>query len=292
LLQEAFAFGLVTSSVLALTGVGFTIQFAVTGFFNLTYGQVMTASAFVAYTMNVAGMNIWLALPLAALFGGVLSVVINRSIFSPFLNRGSGPFVLLIVTMAVGLIIENIILAVGGITFFSFDMNSEVAYRILGMPFTSAQLVIVGLALASMVGLHALLAYTKLGRAMRATASNASLARSCGINTKTHIDVAWLISGTLCGLGGVILAIQIGTFQSTTGAAFVPMVVAAAMLGGVGQPYGGMLGALIVGMTSEISGAFIDPSYKTLVALAVLVIVILFRPQGIIGSVAAHQATL
>jgi branched-chain amino acid transport system permease protein/neutral amino acid transport system permease protein len=157
------------------------------------------------------------------------------------------------------------------------------------MIFTSSQLGIMGIAVTAMVAIYAMLRFTKLGKAMRATAADPVLARSCGIATDRVIDVAWLISGALCGIAGIALAMNVTSFTSTTGGQFLIAIVAAAVLGGVGQPYGAMLGALTIGITSEVAAGLIAPSYKQVVAFAVLVLVLLVRPQGILSEVATQK---
>jgi branched-subunit amino acid ABC-type transport system permease component len=140
-----------------------------------------------------------------------------------------------------------------------------------------------------MVGIYAMLRFTKLGKAMRATAADPVLARSCGIATDRVIDVAWLMSGALCGVAGIALAMNVTSFTSTTGGQFLIAIVAAAVLGGVGQPYGAMLGALTIGISSEVAAGLIAPSYKQVIAFAVLVLVLLVRPQGILSEVATQK---
>jgi branched-chain amino acid transport system permease protein/neutral amino acid transport system permease protein len=157
------------------------------------------------------------------------------------------------------------------------------------MVFTSSQLGIMGIAVAAMAAIYAMLRFTKLGKAMRATAADPVLARSCGIATDRVIDVAWLMSGALCGIAGIALAMNVTSFTSTTGGQFLIAIVAAAVLGGVGQPYGAMLGALTIGITSEVAAGLIAPSYKQVVAFAVLVLVLLVRPQGILAEVATQK---
>ncbi|MGH6737999.1 MAG: ABC transporter permease subunit, partial [Bradyrhizobium sp.] len=100
---------------------------------------------------------------------------------------------------------------------------------------------------------------------------------------------AWLISGALCGIAGVILFINTTSFSASTGNSFLVVIVAAAILGGVGQPYGAMLGALVIGLTSELAAAFINPAYKNVIAFIILVVVLLFRPQGILAEIATQR---
>ncbi len=285
----SIGFGLVTASIVALAAVGFTMQFAVTKIINLAYGDVMTASAFIAYICNSAGVNIWLCLVVGALFGGVASVTLNRLIYRPFARHGANLLTLIIVTLAVALIIQNVVQAIWGPNFFSYTMSVGRSVNLGDMTFTLSQLGIIAVSVAAMFGIHLLLAYTRLGKAMRATAANAALARSCGIRTERIIDLAWMISGTLCGASGVILVMNTTSFTTTTGANFLLIIAAAAIVGGVGRPYGAMIGAVVIGLGTEVSAVFVSPSYKDVVAFVILVLVLLFRPQGVIPGASSAQ---
>ena len=288
-LVPAIGFGLVTASILAVAGVGFTLQFGVTNILNLAYGDIMTASAFVAYLVTSAGVSVWLALVAGAAFGGVFSVLLNRALYTPFVRRGTRLFGMIIVTISVSLIVQNGLQAIFGASFFSLKMARPAPIHIAGMVFTTVQVAIIGIAIAAMLLIHLLLRYTKLGKAMRATASDPELARNCGIATDRVIDLAWAISGTLCGLAGVILVMNVTAFTDTTGSQFLIPIIAVAVLGGIGQPYGAMLGALVIGIVSEVAAAVINPDYKDVVAFVILVIVLLVRPQGILSEIATRK---
>ena len=285
----AIGFGIVTASILAVAGVGFTLQFGVTNILNLAYGDIMTAAAFVAYLVTSAGLSVWLALVAGTAFGSVFSVLLNRCIYTPFVRRGTRLFGMIIVTIAVSLIVQNSLLAIFGANFFSLKLPRATSVHIAGMVFTTVQLAIIGIAAAAMLVIHVLLRYTKLGKAMRATAADPDLARNCGIATDRVIDIAWAISGALCGLAGVILVENVTAFTDTTGAQFLIPIVAVAVLGGIGQPYGAMLGALVIGIASEVAAAIFTPEYKDVVAFVILVIVLLARPQGILSEVATRK---
>jgi branched-subunit amino acid ABC-type transport system permease component len=285
----AIGFGIVTASILAVAGVGFTLQFGVTNILNLAYGDIMTAAAFIAYLVTSAGLSVWLALVAGAAFGSVFSVLLNRCIYTPFVGRGTRLFGMIIVTIAVSLIVQNGLLAIFGANFFSLKVPRPASVHIAGMTFTTDQLAIIAIAVVAMLLIHLLLRYTKLGKAMRATAADPDLARNCGIATDRVIDLAWAISGALCGLAGVILALNVTAFTDTTGSQFLIPVVAVAVLGGIGQPYGAMLGALVVGIATEVAAATFNPEYKDVVAFVILVIVLLARPQGILSEVAVRK---
>ena len=288
-LLPAIGFGLVTASILAVAGVGFTLQFGVTNILNLAYGEIMTAAAFVAYLVTSAGISVWLALVAGGAFGAVFSVLLNRALYTPFVRHGTRLFGMIIVTIAVSLIVQNSMLAIFGANFFSLSMARPASVHIAGMVFTTVQLAIIGVAIVAMLLIHLLLRYTKLGKAMRATATDPDLARNCGIATERVIDLAWAISGALCGLAGVILVMNLTAFTDTTGAQFLIPIIAVAVLGGIGQPYGAMLGALIIGIVSELAAAVISPDYKNVVAFVILVMVLLARPQGILSEIATRK---
>jgi branched-subunit amino acid ABC-type transport system permease component len=285
----AIGFGLITASILAIAAVGFTLQFSVTNILNLAYGDIMTACAFAAYIANHAGVNIWICLVIAAAFGAVFSVALNRFVYFRFVRRGTRLFGMIIVTIAVSLIIQNVLLAIFHPTFFSYHFSVGPSYSLGSMVFTASQLAIMGIAVAAMLVVHLLLTQTKLGKAMRATATNPGLARSCGIATDRVIDAAWLLSGALCGIAGVVLVLNTATFSETTGATFLVPIIAAAVLGGVGQPYGAMLGAVTIGITGEVAAAVLNPAYKGVAAFAILIVVLLIRPQGILSEVATAK---
>jgi branched-subunit amino acid ABC-type transport system permease component len=288
-LVPAIGFGIVTASILAVAGVGFTLQFGVTNILNLAYGDIMTAAAFIAYLVTSAGISVWLALVAGAVFGSIFCVLLNRCLYTPFVRRGTRLFGMIIVTIAVSLMVQNGLLAIFGANFFSLQMARPSPVHIAGMVFTTVQLAIIGIAVAAMLLIHLLLRYTKLGKAMRATATDPDLARNCGIATDRVIDLAWAISGGLCGLAGVILVTNVTAFTDTTGSQFLIPIVAVAVLGGIGQPYGAMLGALVIGIASEVAAAIINPEYKDVVAFVILVIVLLARPQGILSEIATRK---
>lgn len=285
----AIGFGLITASILAVSAVGFTLQFGVTNILNLAFGDVMTGAAFTAYLVTRAGYSVWLGLIAGAVFGAVFSLVLNRLLYTPFVRHGTRLFGMIIVTIAVSLIVQNGIQAIFGANFFSLRMSAGRSYHALGMVFTASQVSVMGIAIVAMLCVHGLLRYTKLGKAMRATATDPDLARSCGIATDRVVDVAWLLSGALCGIGGVALVMNVTSFTSTTGGGFLIPIIAAAVLGGVGQPYGAMLGALVIGVASEVAAAVISPDYKEVVAFAILILVLLLRPQGILSEIATQK---
>jgi len=290
LFLASFGFGLVTAAVLAIAAVGFTMQFAVTDVLNLAYGAVMIASAFVAYALNQAGVNVWIGLLAAAAAGAVGSVLLNKGIYTPFQRRAGdaarAPITMVIVSLGMTLIIEFGLQAIVGGTSVSYTMSQGPTVRADGLVLTTVQLVIIGLSVVVMAAVHGLLRYTKLGKAMRATAANRSLARNCGIRTDRIVTLTWVLTGALCGIAGTVFAMNNGSFGATSADLFLVVILAAVFLGGPGQAYGAMAGAVIIGLATEISAAYITPSYKDVIAFVVLLIVMAVRPGGVLGATA------
>ena len=291
LFLASVGFGLVTAAVLAIAAVGFTMQFAVTDVLNLAYGAVMIASAFVAYALNQAGVNVWLGLLAAAAAGAVGSVLLNQGIYTPFQRRAANsaraPITMVIVSLGMTLIIEFGLQAIVGGTSVSYTMSQGPTVRADGLVLTAVQFAIIGLAIVVMAAVHGLLRYTKLGKAMRATSANRSLARNCGIRTDRIVTVTWALTGALCGIAGTVFAINNGSFGATSADLFLVVILAAVFLGGPGSAYGAMLGAVIIGLATEVSAAYITPSYKDVIAFLVLLIMMVVRPGGLLGAAAA-----
>jgi branched-subunit amino acid ABC-type transport system permease component len=282
-------FGVVTAAILAIASVGFTLQYAVTNVLNLAYGAIMTVGALVAYVVNHAGLNIWVSLVLGAAGAAVLSVALSRLIFEPYRRRGLPLFGMVIVTIALALFIGNALLIIAGPNPFSYTALSGPNYNVLGMIFTAQQLVIIGIAVGAMIAVRVILQRTKLGRAMRATAADEALAKACGINTRVVKDLSWLVSGALCGVAGVVLGLSVTAWTVSTGDSLLITIVAAAVVGGIGQPYGAILGSLLLGISTSLVGGYLNSAYTDVTAFVILVGFLVFRPTGLFAGVVGRR---
>ena len=289
--MQALGFGLVTSAILAFGAAGFTLQYGITGIFNLAYGDVMTAAMYAAYVVNVdVGVSIWVALAVGVVVGAVISFLLSSCLYAPMRRRGVPLWSITVATFAVASILQNVILAAAGGGFKTYKYSTYSTVHILGMVLSSLQIIIIFAALAAMSALHVILKYTRLGKQMRATAANAELARTSGIATGRATATAALLSGGLCGAAGVLAALNLTTFSPTTGETLLLVVVAAAVFGGVGQPYGAMLGALVIGISTELA-ALVSPNLKDVVAFTILAAMLLVRPSGLIPAPAVAMGS-
>jgi branched-subunit amino acid ABC-type transport system permease component len=280
----SIGFGLVTAAVLAVASVGFTLQFAVTNVLNLAYGGVMIVAAYAAYALNHGGVSVWLAALAGIAVGALASVLLNSVVYTPFQRRGASPIAMVIVALGMTLILTFGTQALAGGTNVSYSMSQGATVKAGSIELTVVQLVIIALSVVVMLLVHALIRYTRLGKAMRATAANRSLARNCGIRTERVVMSTWLISGALCGLAGVTFAINSGTFGATSTDVFLVLILAAVFVGGPGEAYGAMLGALVIGLATEVSASVIVSSYKDVVAFLILLAMLTVRPNGLLGA--------
>lgn len=276
-------FGLVSASVLAISAVGLSLQFGITNYINFAYGDFMALGAFFAYALNneVLHLNIWFALVIGSIGMGVLAVFINRMIFSPFARRFRKTFYVLIVTFGLSLILLNMEYSIWGADVRFFNMPIASAYNIGPLRLTTNQLIAMGIAIVLMLGVHTMLKTTRLGKSMRAMSDNTSLAMTSGIDTKRITTITWFLSGMLAGISGTVLGITEGNLTPASGELFLFVIFAAVIVGGVGSIYGAMAGALLIGMATEISAAFINPAYKLDIAFVILIITLLLRPSGL-----------
>jgi branched-chain amino acid transport system permease protein/neutral amino acid transport system permease protein len=280
---ESIGFGLVTAAVLAVASVGFTLQFAVTNVLNLAYGGVMIVSAYAAYAVNQRGVSIWISALAGVAAGALLSLVLNNLIYTPFQRKGTSPIGMVIVSLGMTLILVFGTQAIAGPTNVSYTASQGATVKPLGFNLTVVQLVIIALSIALMLLVHGLIRYTRLGKAMRATSANRNLARNCGIRTDRVVTITWLITGALCGLAGVVFALDSGTFGATSTDLFLVLILAAVFLGGPGEPYGAMLGALVIGLATEVSASIVVSDYKDVVAFVILIAMLALRPGGLLG---------
>jgi branched-subunit amino acid ABC-type transport system permease component len=289
LIPGIIAFGLYSACLLSIGAVGFTLQFGITNVLNLAYGAVLTSAMYLDYAIGRGTPSIWFGILIGAAWGAFASVLFGRFIVSPYIRRGTSLVAMAMVTIGVALIVQFTLEAIQGPFVYSYRVSKQSTFHLAGVTMSEEQLIIIGVALVLMIAISLMLQYTRLGLAMRATAIHPSLARSCGVSTERVRTTTWLISGALCGISGVLLGISTGSFDSTSGASFFITLVVAAIIGGVGKPYGAMIGALILGLVGQAAAAVISPAYNDIIAWLILIVVLVFRPQGIFAEFASTR---
>ena len=282
LLQTAI-FGLATGGVIAVGAVGLTLSYGVTRFINFSYGEFLTLGAFLTFVLVGLGLSLVPAALLASLLVGLAGVLIARVFCEPLAARG--PFPLLITSVGVAFALQNLLRMIFGSDPKRFPMPLLRPWHLGDLFIPKAQAGVLGVALLCMLGVYLLLRYTMLGKMMRAASDNEDLARVSGISTRQVVRLTWLVSSLIAGLAGVLLAITQVSIRPVMGWSFLLVVFAATLLGGIGRPYGGMLGALVVGLGIEFGTTFISADDSQAFAFAILVLVLLFRPRGLLGGI-------
>jgi branched-subunit amino acid ABC-type transport system permease component len=281
---HAIGFGLVTAAIVALAAVSVSLQVSVTNYINFAYGDFMTIGAYVAWTADAHGLNLALAVVLGCLATALLGVAANILAFRPLARRGMRPVTLLIAGVGLSFILQSGIVMIWGASPRRFTETLGRTITVGPFLLTAGDIVIIVLSAVLMILLHLTLQYTKAGKALRATSNNPDLAQACGIDSNRVINIVWFLGGILAAIAGVALTLEEGFLGPTTGFSELFIIFGAVVLGGIGRPYGAMLGALVIGLLTELSGAYIDAAYKSSIAFGFVVILLLFRPQGILRS--------
>jgi branched-subunit amino acid ABC-type transport system permease component len=281
---HAVGFGLATSAILALAAVAVSLQVSVTNFINFAYGDFMTFGAYIAWQLDVKGVNIVLAIAIAGAATGLLGIVANLVVFRPFMRRKVRPVTLLIAGVGVSFIVQNMIVIIWGAEPKRLTQTLGTSVQVGPFLLTTGDLIMICTAIAFLVLLHVTLKYTKFGKSLRATSNNIELAQACGIDSERIISITWFIAGIFTAVAGVGLVLEETTLSPTTGFNELFIIFGAVILGGLGRPYGAMLGALIVGVLTEVAGQYMNAAYKTSIAFAFVIVLLLFRPQGLFAA--------
>lgn len=272
--------GIAVGSIIALAAVGLTLTYGILRLSNFAHGDLMTLGAYLTLLANAQGINIGLSVLLgcAATIAGVL--LSEKLIWSPMRFKRATSTTLIIISIGLALFIRyGIILFWGGSNQrYNLPVAEAIQFGGLRLPFYD--IVVIGLAIAAIAALHYLLQNTKIGKAMRAVADDLDLARVSGIDVDRVVLWTWVIAGSLTALGGSMLGLTEGVRPNMGWFLLLPMF-AAVILGGIGNPYGAIAGALVIGIGQEISTYWLPTEYKLGVALIIMVLVLLFRPQGL-----------
>ncbi|HUY06361.1 MAG TPA: branched-chain amino acid ABC transporter permease [Acidimicrobiales bacterium] len=277
---SAVGFAIVDAAILSIVSMGFSLQFGMTNVLNLAFGPLMSLGALIAFYLNENGVFIWYAALIGALAVGLTSLFLGQTIFRTFARKGSRLFEMAIVSIAVGLVIDNAMAAITHSTTYQFNFPLGSNHDIGGMTFTTTELIIILIAAVTIASLEYVLHRTRLGVAIRASSANANLALASGIRTERVLKLTWIISGVLCGLGGVVLAISYMSINYTTGDTYLPYVLTAVIVAGIGAIGYAAIAAFILSLVVEVAGAYGAAAYNIMIAIGILLIMLLVRPRG------------
>ena len=293
--------GIVVGSIYVLGASGLSLTYGIKKFANFAHGDMMTVGAYAAYSVNVLlGANILWGFVAAILVVAFLGMFLELGIFRRLERRGPVPA--LIASVGVALLLQNVIAVIflGDVRYLNVSIPPDFEIGDTGLSFNWVKGgVTLAVSVVLIVFLHVLLKYTTLGKAMRACADDLDLARTSGISTRNVILWTWALSGGLAAVAGVLLAIIVNVYP-LLGFFVLLFVFSAVIVGGIGSPYGAMLGGLIIGLVQKLSNVVFTAlqqakvleggsAYEPAGAFLVMILVLLLKPEGIIGSTRARM---
>ncbi|KGF73615.1 branched-chain amino acid ABC transporter permease [Neosynechococcus sphagnicola sy1] len=272
--------GVAVGCIIALAAVGLTLTYGILRLANFAHGDLMTLGAYLTLVANASGITLWLAMLVGAV-GTVMAFLLSEKLlWSPMRDRRATSTTLMIISIGLALFIRNGVILVWGGGNQRYQIPVMPAQEFFGLKIASDNLIVIGLAIAAMLLLHYLLQNTKIGKAMRAVADNTDLARVTGINVDRVVLWTWVITAVLTALGGSLYGLT-EAVRPNMGWFLILPTFAAVILGGIGNPYGAIAGALVIGIAQEMSTPILGTQYKLGVALLVMIGVLLVRPKGL-----------
>jgi branched-chain amino acid transport system permease protein len=299
--------GLVVGSIYALVALGYTMVYGILGLINFAHGEVVMVGAMIAFTIVQALLGENLGIPssmiiLISLLGSILfcmslGLTIERVAYRPL--RGAPRLAPLITAIGVSIVLQNLVMIIWGRRYHAFpQLLPAEQYQFVGATITQLQIIIIVLAAVMMTGLLLLVHRTRLGRAMRATAEDPEVAGLMGININTIISITFAIGSALAAVAGVMVASYYGLAHYYMGFILGLKAFTAAVLGGIGNLGGAMLGGILLGIIEslgagyigDLTGGFLGSHYQDVFAFFVLILVLVFRPQGLLGERVGERA--
>ncbi|WP_243859344.1 branched-chain amino acid ABC transporter permease [Amycolatopsis arida] len=284
---QALLSGIQFGAVIAISAIGLSLIFGTTRLINFAHGELVTIGAVVAFFFNAAGGGPALPLVIAALLavaaGALVGGGLETTLWRPLRNRNTGRISLFIISIGLSLLLRHVILVFYGSrpgSYTDFDIQSAVDLGPVSA--TPRDLSIVGLSVLVLVGVALMLQRTRIGTAIRAVSDNRDLAESSGIDVNRVVLVVWLLGGGLAALGGVMYGLA-EVVSWDMGFKLLLMMFAGIILGGLGSAYGAMIGSFVVGIVAHLSTLWFPVELQFAWALLVLIVVLLVRPQGILG---------
>ncbi len=285
-LPQLLASGLRFGLILALAAIGLSVIFGTTGLTNFAHGEMITFGALIGYLINVRiGLPFEIAAVLAVALGGVFGFLQDRLVWQPLRRRGTGLIAMMIVSIGLGLALRytfSLTKVFGTRSLFFDKYQGQRGIDFGAFLLRPIDLFAMVLATVVLVAVSIALLRTRIGKATRAVADNPALAAASGINVDAVIRVVWVVGGALAALSGILLAMGQG-MNYQLGLQILLLVFAAVTLGGLGTAFGALIGSIVVGIFIEVSTLVLPTELKNVGALLVLILVLLVRPQGILG---------
>jgi neutral amino acid transport system permease protein len=279
-LPQLIVNGIAVGSIIALGAVGLTLTYGILRLSNFAHGDFLTLGAYLTLLANTFGINIWLSMVLAAPLTVGVMLLSEKLLWSRMRSLRATSTTFIIISIGLALFLRNAIILIWGGSNQNYNLPVTSALDIAGLKVQPNQILVMVLALVAILALHYLLQNTKIGKAMRAVADDLDLARVSGINVEEVVIWTWVIAGVLTSLGGSMYGL-ITAVRPNMGWFLILPLFASVILGGIGNPYGAIAAAFIIGIVQEASTPWLGSQYKQGVALLIMIIVLLIRPKGL-----------
>lgn len=275
---------IIAGAIYTLIALGFNLIYGATKFFNLGHGVLAAVGGYaVFYFAKTLGWNLYLAVVIAIILVGLIGFLSEKFIYSPLRKRKASNMVLLVASLGAFTALQAIIAILFSSQFqtLSQSAGTQKIYEIFGGVITQTQLIILISGIAIMIGLALLLKFTIFGKAIKAISDDEEVAKIIGINTNKIIGYVFFIGSAIAGLAGILVGFDTG-IEPTMGLSLLLKGVIASIIGGVGNLYGGVLGAFLLGFVENFGIWKISGEWKDTIAFALLILFLIFRPTGII----------
>jgi neutral amino acid transport system permease protein len=276
--------GLVLGCIIALAAIGLSMVYKILGFANFAHGDFLTLGAYLSFFFILSpGIGFYGACITAIAVTALLAAVLDLAVWKPMRSKGSDRTSLMILSIGLALLIRNLIVIFFGPAIKVYPIPVTDSFSYFGLTITGYQATVIVIAAIMMIAVHHLLSRTSLGKAMRALSDDADLARISGIDVDLVVRYAWIVGTGLAAVAGIMYGL-ITNINPNMGWFMILPVFAAAILGGIGNPYGAVAGGLIIGLSQEISVAFLPSEYKLAVSFLIMVAVLIVKPEGVMGG--------
>jgi len=276
---------LIAGSVYMMIALGFNLIFSTVKFFDLGYGALMAVGGYsVFYFSNILGLNIWLAIFVGVIMAGFIGFLADRLVYRQLRKRKSSSMVFLLASLGVLTAIQAIIAILFSSQFQILGQNivSEKVFQIYGAAVTGTQIIIFVIGIIIMLVLGITLKITKLGKAIRAVSDDEEVSKIVGIDSNKIISIVFFIGSMIAGLAGILVGFDTG-IQPNMGFSLLLKGVIASIIGGVGNIYGAVLGAFLLGFVENFGIWKISGEWKDAISFSLLIIFLLFRRWGVFG---------
>ena len=276
--------GLNFGLLLALAAMGASLIYGTTGLSNFAHGEMVTWGALVALVLtSFWAWPFWIGIIVAVIMGGVLGLALDAGLWRPLRRRGLGVVQLMIVSIGLSLALRYTYqYFIGGAT-YQLPGASPAPIQFGPISLSYIDFISMGVSIVVILGVAYFLLGTRIGKATRAISDNPQLASASGINVDRVVRIVWILAGVLAALSGILWAYFRPGVKWDMGTQMLLLIFAAITLGGLGTAFGALLGSLIVGLVVEVSTLWIPSDLKYAGALVVLILILLVRPQGLLG---------